>query len=242
MTLRIGLILSGCGFQDGTEVHEAVLSLLHLERAGVRVKIFAPDIDQAKVINHKSNDEITTQRRSVLEESARIARGKINSLFNAHSDELDALIVPGGFGAAMNLSDYAFRDVVDDMDVELHLKTLIQEMFDQKKPMGFMCISPVSIAGVALRNKGIQLTCGNDDGVAAKLGLLGNVHISKEADEILIDDAHNIVSTPAYMLARNIVEADEGISKLIEEVIRRAKAYKTVAKEEVETGNDTTEN
>ena len=233
MSKRVGVVLSGCGFRDGSEINEAVLTLLHLEKAGVKIEIFAPDIDQTDVVNHKTGETDSNElRRNTLDESARIARGNVQGLFNADASKLDALIVPGGFGAAMNLSDFAFRDVVDDMDVELHLKALIEDMYAAKKPMGFICIAPASVAAVALRNKGIQLTCGNDDDISAKIGLLGNIHVQADVDEIVIDDEHNIVSTPAYMLARKIIEAEQGISKLVEEVVRRANAYEAPAEKE----------
>lgn len=235
MAKRVGVVLAGCGYLDGSEIHEAVLTLLHLSKAGVKVECFAPDIDQSAVMNHKTGEEHEgVPRRNVLEEAARITRGKIHSLFNARAEDLDALIVPGGFGAAKNLSDFAFRDVVDDMDVELHLRSIVEDMHMARKPMGFICIAPACVAAVALRDKGIEVTCGRDESIAAKLGLLGQTHIEKDVDEIHVDEANNIVSTPAYMLATNIAEADEGISLLVEEVVKRMGAYEAPKAEDTE--------
>lgn len=226
MAKRIGVILAGCGYLDGSEIQEVVLTLLHLQKSGVKIECFAPDIDQATTVDHKTKEEkLGAKRRNVLEESARIVRGNVHSMFNARAEDLDAIVVPGGFGAAKNLSDFAFRDVVDDMDVELHLKSLIEDMHKARKPMGFLCIAPASVAAVALRNESLQLTCGRDEGIAAKMGLLGHTHVERDADQILVDEDHNIVTTPAYMVATNIAEANEGIEKLVAEVVKRVNEY-----------------
>ena len=232
MGIKVGVVLSGCGAQDGTEVQEAVLTILHLKKAGAKVEFFAPDIETAQVVNHNTGKcEKGAEGRNALVESSRITRGKVNSLFNARAENLDALIVPGGFGAAKNLSDFGYRDTVDDMDVELNLKLLIQEMHAVKKPMGFMCIAPPSVAAVALREQNLLLTIGQDEDVAAKLIMLGHTHVNKDVEEILVDEENNIVSTPAYMLAQGIVELEEGIENFVKEIVARAKAYEAPAPE-----------
>ncbi|MFT7432720.1 MAG: enhancing lycopene biosynthesis protein 2 [Alphaproteobacteria bacterium] len=222
---KVAVILSGCGVDDGSEIHESVLTLLHLKKQGAEIFFLAPDIEQADVINHKSGHiHAGKDPRNVLEESARIARGDIHSLFNADVKDYDALIFPGGFGAAMNLSDFAYRDIIDEIDVELHVRNLVEGMLKAQKPIGFICISPASIGGVVLKNTGAKLTIGHDTHIAKKLEDLGCVHVPCDVDDIVIDEKFNIISTPAYMLAHDILEAEKGIEKLVAEVVKRARA------------------
>src|SRR5476649_2703351 len=136
---RVGVILCGCGVNDGSEIHEAVLTLLALDRAGAEAVCFAPNKFQSTVINHLSGEE-THERRNVLVESARIARGHVSPLCDARADELDALIVPGGFGAVHHLSDLALKGEQGDVDADL--RRLAREIHKQAKPMGFICIAP----------------------------------------------------------------------------------------------------
>lgn len=220
---KIAVVLSGCGVDDGSEIHESVLTSLHLQKHGVEIEYLAPDIEQADVINHKTGEiHHDGEKRNVLEESARIARGQIKSLEDAKAEDYDAVIFPGGFGAAMNLSDFAYRDIIDDIDVELHVRSLIEDIIDQKKPLGLICIAPASIGAVVLRDKGAMLTIGHDEHIATKMEKLGCRHVPCDVNDIVIDEKFNIVSTPAYMLAKNMIEAESGIAKLVEEVVKRA--------------------
>ena len=220
---KVGFILSGCGVDDGSEIHEVVMSLYHLTRLGVEVCAYAPDIEQADVINHATGQlDADATRRNVLAESARLMRGKIKPISDAFAADLDALLVPGGFGAAMNISDFGIRNNVDDMAVELHLDGLIKDMHAAGKPMGFLCIAPASVAAVALRGKGVELTIGADEKIAKRISLLGNTHVEAACDDVVIDEKNNVLSTPAYMLAKDIVEAEKGIAKLVTELVKRA--------------------
>lgn len=222
--LNVAVVLSGCGVDDGSEIHESVLTILHLRKLGANITFLAPDIEQADVVNHKTGEiHEGKDPRNVLEESARIARGKIESLIDADASQYDALIFPGGFGAAMNLSDFAYRDILDDIDLEMHVRKLVETMLEQKKPIGFICISPASIGAVVLKGKGAKITIGHDEHIAKKIEDLGCEHIACDVDDIVVDDNFNIVSTPAYMLAHDILEAEKGIAKLVEEVVKRAK-------------------
>lgn len=211
---RIGIVLSGCGVYDGTEVHEAVLTLLAVDRAGAEAVCFAPDKPQFHVVNHVTG-EVTDEKRNVLVESARIARGKIQPLSQADASQLDALIVPGGFGAAKNLSDFATQGAACQVDESL--KILTREIYKQGKPIGFICISPALLP--MLLGEAVRVTIGNDIDTAECIEEMGGTHVVCPVDDIVIDAEHKVVTTPAYMLAQSIGEAAKGIDKLVERVL-----------------------
>ncbi len=217
---RIGVVLSGCGVFDGAEIHESVLSLLAIDRAGAQAVCFAPDKPQTKVVDHLKQEDVP-ERRNVLTESARIARGEIQSLTAAFASDLDALILPGGFGAALNLSDFALRGASCTADPELD--RLLREMLAQRKPVGALCIAPGTLARI-LQGAGVQarLTIGRDRDTAAALEAMGHRHVDCSAGEVVVDEDHKIVTSPAYMLARRISEVADGAEKLVAEVLRRA--------------------
>ncbi|QDX31612.1 isoprenoid biosynthesis glyoxalase ElbB [Dickeya poaceiphila] len=214
---KVGVVLSGCGVYDGSEIHEVVLTLLAIDRAGAEAVCFAPDKQQLHVINHL-NGEVTDEKRNVLAESARIARGKIQSLSSADPLQLDALIVPGGFGAAKNLSDFAIRGV--DCEVDNELKILTQEIHKKNKPIGLICIAPAMLP--KMLDTAVQLTIGNDTETAQAIEAMGGVHIACPVDGIVVDVANKVVTTPAYMLANSIGEAASGIEKLVARVLELA--------------------
>ncbi|NKI76136.1 isoprenoid biosynthesis glyoxalase ElbB [Dickeya sp. CFBP 2040] len=214
---KVGVVLSGCGVYDGSEIHEVVLTLLAIDRAGAEAVCFAPDKQQLHVINHL-NGEVTDEKRNVLAESARIARGKIQSLSSADPQQLDALIVPGGFGAAKNLSDFAIRGV--DCEVDNELKILTQEIHKKNKPIGLICIAPAMLP--KMLDTAVQLTIGNDTETAQAIEAMGGVHIACPVDDIVVDVANKVVTTPAYMLANSIGEAASGIEKLVARVLELA--------------------
>jgi enhancing lycopene biosynthesis protein 2 len=218
--MRVGVCLSGCGVYDGSEIHEAVITLLALDRAGAEAVCMAPDVEQMHVIDHRTGEPVE-ERRNVLTESARIARGQIVDLAEVHASQLDALILPGGFGAAKNLCDFAVKGGNSQANPEL--ARLLREMLEARKPVGAICIAPAAVAA-ALRGKGLKetLTIGNDEETAAGLEALGARHASCPVDQFRVDLAHRIVSTPAYMLAGRISEAAEGIERLVAEVLRLA--------------------
>ena len=215
MSKKVGVLLSGCGVFDGAEIHESVLTLLFLDRAGAEALCMAPDVDQFHVINHLTNQE-TSEKRNVLVESARIARGNIRDVAKVGASELDALILPGGFGAAKNLSDFAFKgpDAVVQADVE----RLIREMVAAGKPVGAICIAPATLAR-AIADKKPEVTIGNDTGTAAGIERMGGIHKVCTVDRIHVDLANRIVSTPAYMLGPGIKDVAVGIEKLVNEIL-----------------------
>lgn len=211
---KIGVVLSGCGVYDGAEIHEAVLTLLAIARSGAQAVCFAPDKPQADVVNHVTGESMA-ETRNVLIEAARITLGEIRPLSQAVSAELDALIVPGGFGAAKNLSTFASQG--RECQVDADLAALAVAMHQSGKPLGFMCIAPAmlpKIFGFPLR-----LTIGTDIDTAEVLEDMGAEHVPCPVDDIVVDEDHKIVTTPAYMLAQNIAEAASGIEKLVSRVL-----------------------
>jgi enhancing lycopene biosynthesis protein 2 len=208
---RIGVVLSGCGFLDGAEIYESTLTLFFLDQAGADVTIMAPDIDQHHVINHITQEEMP-ERRNVLVESARISRGNISNLAKINHEDLDALIMPGGFGAAKNLSSIAFDGA--NATVNPDLIHLVRAMHKAKKPIGAICISPAVLSKI-LSKQGVTLTIGNDSDTASVIKTMGNKHKLSSADNIVIDEENRIVSTAAYMCAASIGEAGLGIEKLV---------------------------
>lgn len=212
MTKKIAVILSGCGYLDGAEIREAVITLLALDKASAKVQCFAPDIDQMHVVNHLTGQEIKGEKRNVLAESARIARGKIKPLSEAKSADFDALVLPGGFGAAKNLSDLAVKGA--DATVLPEFKKLVQSFLDEKKPIGAICISPAVLVAAIGHGK---VTIGNDpDGLIAKLG---GQHQDCITSGFVIDDSNNIASCAAYMSEAKLSDVAEGIEKVVAYVL-----------------------
>lgn len=215
---NIAVILSGCGVYDGSEIHEAVLTLLAIEQAGAKYRCFAPNINQHHVINHLTGEVMVTEQRNVLVESARIARGDVEDLSEFYIEEFDALIVPGGFGAAKNLSDFAING--EAISVNEQVLASCKAFAKAGKPAGYMCIAPVMIP--LIYGKDAQATIGKDIAIAESLTNIGLTHKDCEVDDIIVDDARQLVSTPAYMLATSLTEAATGINKLVAKVINMA--------------------
>jgi enhancing lycopene biosynthesis protein 2 len=189
---KVGVLLSGCGVQDGSEVYEAVLTILALERAGATVQALAPDVEQSQIVNHYTGQETRLEARGVLTESARIVRGKISSTTSVSAHDLDALIIVGGYGVVKNLCTYAVDG--EDATINTDVERLIQELNGLGKPIGAMCAGTTLVA-LALREKSPTLTIGTDGSAAAGLVRLGTRHTTTEVDQIFVDDANNIVST-----------------------------------------------
>lgn len=215
---KIGVILSGCGFLDGAEIHESVATLLAIDRAGAEALCMAPDnsLDEINHLNH----EASGKKRNVLEESARIARGNIKNIKDVKASDFDALILPGGYGAVKNLSDFAFKGAEGQVNPEV--ARLVKETIAAQKPLGAICIAPATVAMILGKSISPILTIGTDVATAAALEKLGAKHQNCEVQNIVIDEKNKIVSTPAYMLAKSIGETFEGIEKLVKEVIRLA--------------------
>ncbi|ABK45972.1 ThiJ/PfpI domain protein [Magnetococcus marinus MC-1] len=218
MGKRIGVVLSGCGVYDGAEIHEATLTLYFLDKAGTKVVCMAPDKDQFHVVNHLTGDEMP-ERRNVRVESARIARGDVKRLDEVKATELDGLIIPGGFGMAKNLSTLAFDGANAQVDEDL--VALVMAMHGAGKPIGALCITPAVLSKI-LAERGVRLTIGNDEGTAEAIRNMGNTHVESGAEQIIIDEQNNVISSAAYMCAASIAEAGVGIEKLVAEVLKRA--------------------
>lgn len=215
---RVGVVLSGCGVYDGAEIHESVITMLALDRSGAEKIMMAPDIDQLHVINHLNGEEIEGDGRNVLVESARIARGDIKSLSEITEKDVDALIFPGGFGVAKNLCDYAMSG--PDCIVNPEVARLAKEVHQAGKPIGVMCIAPTMMAKIlGSDDLSANLTIGSDEKTAIDINTMGSNHIACPAKETIIDKDKKIVSTPAYMEAKNMSEAADGIEKLVNEVL-----------------------
>ena len=204
---------------DGSEIHEAVLTLLAIDRAGAEAICMAPNIPQRHVVNHLTNEESKGETRNVLVESARIARGKIRDIAGVKANDIDALIFPGGFGAAKNLCDYAFSG--PDCSVNPEVARLAMEIHRAGKPIGTVCIAPV-IAAKLLGSEHPQITIGTDKNTAKDIEKMGAKHVSCPVTDFVVDKERKLVSTPAYMLANSIKDAAAGIEKLVKAVIELA--------------------
>ena len=215
---KIGVVLSGCGFRDGSEIHEAVCTLLAIDQAGAETICMAPDIELNEM-DHCSM-ELTGAKRKVLVEAARIARGKIRNITEVKATDLDALVFPGGFGAALNLCDFGQKGAAASVNPEV--ARLTREMYAAKKPIGAICIAPALIAAILGKEAAPTLTIGTDPGTAAEVEKTGAKHQNCPADGFVVDQANKIVSTPAYMTANSISEVYEGIGKCIKAVVEMA--------------------
>ncbi|ABQ28105.1 isoprenoid biosynthesis glyoxalase ElbB [Geotalea uraniireducens] len=215
MKKKIGVVLSGCGVRDGSEIHEAVLTLLAIDRNNAEAVCMAPDIEVPET-NHLTMKE-TGARRNVLVESARIARGNIRDIKDVRAADLDAVIFPGGFGAAKNLCNFAEKGAA--ATIQPDVARLLKEMAAAKKPIGAICIAPVLIAATLGKEYAPQVTIGTDAGTAAAIAETGSLHLECPVTEFVVDKKNKIVSTPAYMLAEHISEAAEGIEKAVKAVI-----------------------
>lgn len=213
---RIGVILSGCGVFDGAEIHEAALTLFFLDRAGAEIVCMAPNVEQFDVVNHLGGEGYS-EKRNVLVEAARIARGDIRELKDVDATMLDGLIFPGGYGAAKNLCNFAVKGA--DCTVHPEVEGLIKAVHKAKKPIGFMCIAPV-IAAKVLGSFSPQITIGNDKDTAAAVEKMGAKHVVSAVEDIVVDQNNLIVTTPAYMLGPSIAKIGLGIEKLVNEVLR----------------------
>lgn len=212
----IAVVLAGCGALDGSEIHEATLTLLALDREGVNYQCLAPNIPQARVVTPlKGKTEELQESRNVLEESARIARGKIIDIALANPADYAAIIFPGGFGAALNLCSFGVNK--ENYSIQADVLTFSQAIITDKKPAGFICIAPVIAA--KLYTSRIKITIGKDKEKAAILEKLGAQHIECTATECVVDHTYKVVSTPAYMLANSIGEVATGIEGLVKELL-----------------------
>ncbi len=205
----LAVILSGCGYLDGAEIHEATMTLWAIHKHGADFQCYAPDIDQYHVVNHLTGEEMN-ERRNVLIESARIARGKVLDLADFQAEKHDALVLPGGFGAAKNLSSFAFDGA--GCTVNADVANAITAMAKMKKPIGALCIAPAALARIL---PGINVTIGQDKGTAEHIEKMGAHHTATTHGEIVIDRVHRVVTTPCYMLDARVDQIGDGADKLI---------------------------
>jgi len=210
---KIAVILSGNGVFDGTEIHEATLTLFSIVKNAATYDIFAPNIDQHHVINHITGEEMP-EKRNVLIESARIARGKISDLAEFKAKNYDGLIFPGGFGAAKNLSSFAFDGA--DCSVNLDVEKAIRGMIEQGKPIGALCIAPVLFAKIL---ETIDVTIGQDKGTAEAISAMGANHLETTHGEVVIDKKYKAVTTPCYMLDANIGQIGDGANNIVKALL-----------------------
>jgi enhancing lycopene biosynthesis protein 2 len=216
---RVGVLLSGSGFLDGAEIQEATCTLLSLDRRGAVLVATAPDQPQHHVVDHVSQQPVAGAARSVLQESARIVRGQITPLAQVKADDLDALILPGGFGVAKNLCTYAVEGGA--MKVDPGVERLVRAMRAAGKPLGFICIAPVIAARLFGSDK-VQVTIGLDPTTASHIRGWGAEHIDCAVDQVVVDHRLKVVSTPAYMLGPWIAPVAAGIDKLVAAVLEMA--------------------
>jgi enhancing lycopene biosynthesis protein 2 len=217
---KIAVVLSGCGYLDGAEIREAVIALLELDKAGANVQCFAPDITQMHVINHLTGKEAASERRNVLVESARIARGEIKNLKDMRIDDFDGLILPGGFGVANNLSDLAVRG--KNATVLPQFKKLLLGFTRAQKPIGAICISPAVLVAAVSSEIKPTVTIGEDNDKLIES--LGGIHINRPASDFYFDKENNIASCPAYMEDAPLSEIAQGIAKVVAKVMEQAGA------------------
>ncbi|MEI6206119.1 MAG: isoprenoid biosynthesis glyoxalase ElbB [Desulfuromonadales bacterium] len=213
---KIGVVLSGCGVRDGSEIHEAVFTLLAIDRQGCEAICVAPN-DDFPVTNHLTMQE-SGEKRNALVESARIARGNIRDIKDVKEADLDAIIFPGGFGAARNLCDFAVKGA--EASVHPEVARLLLEMATAGRPIGAICIAPVLIAAVLGKEFSTTVTIGNDAVTAAEINKTGATHRDCPVTGFVADEKNKLVSTPAYMLANRISEVCEGIDTCVREVIK----------------------
>lgn len=212
---KIAVILSGCGVFDGSELHEAVITLLAIRRQGAQYQCFAPDKPQHHVINHLTGEEAPGESRNVLVEAARIARGEIKPVTECRVEDFDALILPGGFGAAKNLCTFALQGA--DSQPDEQVLAVCRAFAEAGKPAGYACIAPALAASV-YGNK-TKMTIGTDESAAQGIDAMGAQHVRCVVDEIVVDTDAKLVTTPAYMLADDILDAEAGLTKMVETVL-----------------------
>ncbi len=211
---KFAVVLSGCGVYDGAEIHEATLTMLAIMRQGGSYQCFAPDIPQHHVINHLNGEEMK-ESRNVLVESARIARGDIKPLSEFEGKDFDALIFPGGFGAAKNLSTVAFDGANATINPEV--EQTVKQMVTLKKPIGALCISPAFIAKIL---KDVNVTIGSDKGTAEAIEGMGATHVETTHGDVVFDEDKLVFTTPCYMLDATILDIDDGANNVVKEMMK----------------------
>lgn len=214
---RVAVILCGCGVKDGSEIHEAVATLLALDRAGAEAQIFAPRGPQHDVVDHLTGQVDQGRSRDMLVEAARIARGRIRDLAQLKAADVDAVVLPGGFGAAKNLCSFASDGAACSVHPEV--ARVLREAHAARRPIGALCIAPVIVARVLGAEFRPRLTIGNDPATAAALAEMGARHVDAPVTAAIVDEENLIVTTPCYMLAGRVAEVFDGAAALIRELL-----------------------
>lgn len=212
--MKIAVVLSGCGVYDGAEIQESVFALWAIASAGAQYDIYAPDVLQHHVINHLNGQDIP-EKRNVLVEAARIARGDIKPLSELSASKADALLFPGGFGVAKNLCSFAVDGA--DCKVNPEIEWVVKDFHRSGKPIGALCISPVLITKI-LGNP--EVTIGSDADTAKAIETMGGKHVITTHGEVVIDTFNKVVSTPCYMLDANILQIADGAKKAVDTLIK----------------------
>jgi enhancing lycopene biosynthesis protein 2 len=212
---KFAIVLAGCGVYDGTEIHEAVMTMYAVVKNGAEYQLFAPDIAQHHVINHLTGAEMK-ENRNVLVESARIARGKIQPINQLNMRDFDALIFPGGFGVAKNLCSYAFKGA--NCDVRPIVAKLLRDAVGMCKPIGAMCISPVLLAKTIAD---VTVTVGPDKKDAENVKTMGAIHVPSQHGDVVVDEKHRIFSVPCYQLEATLVQIAEDTDNLVKAMLTK---------------------
>jgi enhancing lycopene biosynthesis protein 2 len=215
---KVGVVFSGCGVFDGTEITEAVAVLVALDKRGAKIVCLAPNVAQSGVVNHLTK-QADSHPRNVMDESARIARGKVTDIARTKAADLDALVFPGGFGAAKNLSNFASAGA--NCTVNPEVERLVGEMHAARKPIGFACIAPVLAARI-LGTHSPQLTIGTDKGTADAINSMGGRHVNTDPTGVCVDEQNRIATTPCYMNDVGPWTVFQGAERMVEEVLRMA--------------------
>jgi enhancing lycopene biosynthesis protein 2 len=216
MAKRVGVLLAGSGYLDGAEIHEATLTLYFLDKAGLEVVAMAPDKPQADVVDHLAGKP-TGEQRNVLVEAARIARGKVTDVAKVDAKGLDALVIPGGFGAAKNLCTFA-KDG-PSCTVDPGVEKLVRAMRAARKPIGALCIAPALVAKLLGPDHNVNVTIGDDEGTAQAIVKMGAKHTASPVDAIVVDEPNRVVTTPCYMLGPGPAAVGAGVEKLVAQIV-----------------------
>ncbi len=210
---KIAVVLSGCGVMDGSEIHEAVTAMLAIEQQGGTYHCFAPEGEQAAVVNHATKQPVN-EIRKMPAESARIARGDISLLRSFKVGDYDAVLFPGGMGAVLNLCDFARKG--KDCSVNPDVERVIRETHAAKKPIVALCIAPVLIARVL---KGVTVTIGNDPETSMAIKAMGGVPEICSAAQVCVDKVNKIITTPCYMLDKSLKEVAQSTSNAVRDLM-----------------------
>lgn len=224
MSYKIGVLLSGNGVYDGSEIHESVFTLLAIDENKGEAVCMAPNVEQHHVVNHITGDEMD-EKRNVLVEAARIARGAISDLAEVKASDFDALVIPGGFGAAKNLTKWAFSGPDGDIDPEV--KRIINEFVVAQKPIVGLCMGPTVIAkALEGANLNERLTVGTTSEaspyeiatISAGMEKTGAVAEMKSIREISVDAKNRIITAPCYMMEASITDVRTNIKEAIDKL------------------------